>query len=66
MTHCAKDLGILVDSSLSLTAQIHDAVAKSRGILDFIKYTYKKLTPHVCITLDFAIVAPHLEYYVQT
>lgn len=60
-----KDLGILIDSSLSPTAQIDAAVTKSRGMLAFIKRTFKRLTPQLFIPLYSAMVRPHLEYCVQ-
>lgn len=43
-THFAKIRGNLVYSLLSPTAQIENAVTKSRGMLDFIQRTIKRLT----------------------
>lgn len=60
--HFEKEFGILVDSSLSLTAQIDAVVIRFRGMLAFIMLTFKRLAPQLFILHYSAVVHPYFEY----
>lgn len=61
----AKDLGIMIDSSLKPTTQVDSAVAKARSALAFISRTFERLTPDIFLPAYSALVRPLLEYCVQ-
>lgn len=60
----AKNHGILVYISLSLTAQMDTVTAQSRGMVAFIKSTLIMLASHLIIPLYSTMVTPLLEYCV--
>ncbi|MEE6522036.1 hypothetical protein FKM82_020430 [Ascaphus truei] len=57
-----KDLGVLVDSRLSNSAQCHAVAAKANKILSCIKRAMDGREVNIIIPLYKALVRPHLEY----
>jgi hypothetical protein len=60
-----KDLGIMLDSSFTPSAQCFSAANKARRSLFLIRRSFENITPKLFLPLFSAMVRPHLEYAVQ-
>lgn len=60
-----KDLGVIVQSTLSPRAQVDAAVAKARSMLAFMRRTFERISPEIFLPVYSALVRPPLEYCVQ-
>ncbi len=57
-----KDLGILIEGNMKVSAQCVCAAGKANQMLGMIKRTFKSRNPDILIHLYKTIVRPHLEY----
>lgn len=57
-----KDLGIIIDDSLSFETHIHEKVKKANALTGMIRRTFTYMDKNIYKTLFTTIVRPHLEY----
>ncbi len=59
-------LDITRNAALPPSADVLAAANKARGMLNFIKRSFICLTKEIFVSLDSALVRPHLEYAIQS
>ena len=57
-----KDLGVIIDTKLTFRDHVAAIAGKANRILGMIRRTFQFLDQNTFITLDKALVRPHLEY----
>ena len=60
-----KDLGIIVQDTLKVSAQCAKVVKSANKVLGMIKRTFVSREPDIIVNLYKAFVRPHLEYCIQ-
>ena len=60
-----KDLGVVINQSLSPSHHIATCVSRANRIVGLIKRTYENKSKRNIIALHKSLVRPHLEYCVQ-
>ncbi len=61
-TTAEKDLGVIIDSTLSFEQHCDTAITKANRILGIIRRSFKYMDKEVMLTLYKSLVRPHLEY----
>ncbi len=57
-----KDLGVIIDNTLSFEQHCNTAITKANRILGIIRRSFKYMDKEVMLTLYKSLVRPHLEY----
>ena len=60
--HTVRDLGVLLSSDGSWSAQIARVVSEARRVAGWTLGAFKSRSPHVMMTLYKSLVRPHLDY----
>ena len=62
---CERDLGILIQSSLSVSATCSQASKRALSVLGLLRRAMGAFEPEIFITLLNSYIRPHLEYAIQ-
>ena len=60
-----KNLGIIISNDLKPDKHCSDVVKRANKLVGFIGRAFEYKSEKVILTLYYALVRPHLEYYIQ-